>query len=153
MAIVLRMVARPAPADLPVARSGALSTDRAIAVAKTVLRGGASLVFLGHGILALSTKQEWLAFFHVVGLSDDSGRILLPMIGALDVSLAVLVLIKPVRAALGWMTLWAFWTALLRPLSGLSILDFAERGANWACPLALLLLLGWPRTWREWLGP
>jgi len=35
------------------------------------------------------------------------------------------------------MAVWGFWTALVRPLVGMSWLDFVERGANWATPLAL----------------
>jgi hypothetical protein len=100
------MVSGSAHGGFELSRSEAISTERALVLTKAILRAGASLVFFGHGILALSTKPDWLAFFHVVGLSDDAGRILLPLIGALDVSLALLVLIKPVRLALGWMTLW-----------------------------------------------
>jgi hypothetical protein len=71
------------------------------------------------------------------------------MIGLLDIALAILVLIRPIPLALIWMTGWALWTAALRPLSGSSIFDMVERGGNVGAPLALLLLRGWPRTWRE----
>jgi hypothetical protein len=67
--------------------------------------------------------------------------ILLPLVGAIDLSLAVLVLIKPIRIAVLWMAFWGFWTELLRPLAGEPIWDFIERWANWEAPLALLLFV------------
>jgi len=69
----------------------------------------------------------------------------------IDVLLAVLILMKPVRLALLWMTFWGFWTALMRPIAGDSIFEFVERWANWGAPLALLLFIGWPKHWRDWL--
>ncbi len=42
------------------------------------------------------------------------------------------------RSLLIYATIWAFCTALMRPLSGGEWLDFIERSANWAAPLALL---------------
>jgi hypothetical protein len=76
---------------------------------------------------------------------------LLFFVGLLDIAIALVVLLKPVRAVLLWATLWGFWTALLRPLVGEPLWDFVERWANWGAPLALLLLLGWPKSWKEWL--
>jgi hypothetical protein len=65
--------------------------------------------------------------------------------------LAVLVLIKPLRAPLFWMFLWGVWTALLRPIAGEPIWDFIERFANWGAPLALFFLIGrWPKSLKEW---
>ena len=62
-------------------------------------------------------------------------------IGILDITLAILVLIKPIRIALLWMVFWGFWTALVRPIMGVGWFDFIERFANWAAPLALYYLL------------
>ena len=64
----------------------------------------------------------------------------MPIIGILDIVLAIWVLFKPNKYILFWMVFWAFLTAMMRPLSGGSILDFVERSANWAAPLALLYL-------------
>jgi len=72
-------------------------------------------------------------------------------VGMLDVALAFLVLVHPVRLALLWMIFWGFWTALLRPLVGEPIWDFVERSANWGAPLALLLMLGFPKNRKGWL--
>lgn len=106
--------------------------------------------FIGHGAFALQGKKQWIDWFSVFGISDASvATQLLFFIGLLDITLAILVLIKPIRIALLWMTFWGFWTAILRPIVGEPIWDFVERWANWGAPLALLLLKGWPKNWKE----
>ena len=108
--------------------------------------------FLGHGVFALRGKESWIKWFSVFGIQDiQTATTLLFSIGLLDVVLAVLILIKPVRLVLLWMVFWGFWTALLRPIVGEPIWGFVERWANWGAPLALLLVLGWPRSFKEWL--
>ena len=117
-----------------------------------ILRIGVAGEFIGHGVFALQGKKEWLAWFPTFGISTPEPALtLMWLIGALDIALAVLILIKPIRIAVLWMAFWGFWTALVRPIVGEPIWDFIERGANWSAPLALLLLLGWPKNWREWL--
>lgn len=116
-----------------------------------VLRVAAASVFVGHGIHALRIESTWVRFFHTVGMSTASAERWMPLIGAFDLVLAAVVLIRPVRILLLWMVFWGLWTAALRPLSGDSIWQFFERGGNWGAPLALLLLLGWPRSKRAWL--
>lgn len=107
-----------------------------------VLRISVAGEFLGHGIFALQGKKEWVSWFATFGITDTALAIkLLFLDGILDVALAILVLIKPVRLALLWMTFWGFWTALLRPIVGEPIWDFVERWPNWGAPLALLLLI------------
>lgn len=108
--------------------------------------------FLGHGVFALRVKPSWLVYFTAVGLSQEMGMKLLPIIGLVDILLAILVLLKPMRLALLWMAFWGFWTALLRPLAGEPIWDFVERWANWGAPLALFFLFGWPKTGKEWFS-
>lgn len=76
----------------------------------------------------------------------------MPLIGLLDIALAVLILIKPVRIALLWMAFWAFVTALIRPIAGEPIWDFVERFANIGAPLALLYLRPIPRNLKEWFS-
>ena len=116
-----------------------------------VLGMGVAGEFIGHGMLALEGKKDWIGWFAKFGGSDAGmATPLLFLIGILDISLAVLILIKPVRLALLWMVFWGFWTALLRPIVGMPIWDFVERWANWGAPLALLLLVGWPGRFKEW---
>ena len=59
----------------------------------------------------------------------------------LDILIAIIILFKPYKYIVVWMVLWAFSTALIRPLSGEPIWAFIERGANWGAPLALYCLL------------
>lgn len=75
---------------------------------------------------------------------------LLFIIGVIDIVLAIVILVKPVRLILLWMVFWGFWTALLRPIVGMPVWDFVERWANWGAPLALLLMVGWPKSFEEW---
>ena len=66
---------------------------------------------------------------------------IMPVIGTVDIAVAVLILIKPLKPVVIYAFIWAFLTALIRPVSGESILMFVERAGNWATPLALYLLL------------
>jgi hypothetical protein len=118
--------------------------------AEWVLRIATAGSFLGHGVFALQVKAGWIPYFTALGFAPETATTLLPLIGIMDVALALLVLIRPIRIALPWMALWGVWTALLRPITGDPIWDFVERWANWGAPLALLLLLGWPKQARDW---
>ena len=90
-----------------------------------VLRIAVAGEFIGHGVFALQGKKAWIGWFATFGISDVSlATQLLFFVGAIDVALAVLILIKPIRLALLWMALWGFWTALLRPIVGAPIWDF-----------------------------
>ena len=117
-----------------------------------VLRIAVAGEFIGHGVFALQGRKAWVDWFSIFGISDTgTATQLLFLIGAMDVALALLILIKPVRLALLWMAFGGFWTALMRPIAGDVIWEFVERWANWGAPLALLLLVGWPKNWKEWL--
>lgn len=130
-----------------------MSPIRERALLGWVLRCGSAAIFGGHGWLALKVWPAWLPFFDAVGISLEWGRRLMPLVGALDLGLALLVLVSPRRAALLWMASWALWTALLRPISGMPVVEAVERGGNVATPLALLLLSGWPRRRKDWWAP
>lgn len=107
-----------------------------------VLRIAVAGEFIGHGAFALWGKQQWVGWIsQTTGASAGLAAQLLFFIGALDVALAILILIKPIPAVLLWMAFWGFWTALLRPIVGEPIWDFIERWANWGAPLALFFLL------------
>lgn len=107
--------------------------------------------FLGHGVFALQGRRAWVEWFSIFGISDpQTATTLLWFVGLLDITLAVLILLRPVRLALLWMAFWGFWTALMRPIAGDSFFEFIERWANWGAPLALLLLIGWPSVRKEW---
>lgn len=108
-----------------------------------ILRIGVAGEFIGHGMLALQGKQQWVGWVHqMTGFDTPFATQLLFVIGLSDLLVAFVVLVRPIKPVLLWATFWGFWTALLRPLVGESILDFVERSANWAAPLALFLLMG-----------
>ena len=116
-----------------------------------VLRIAVAGEFIGHGVFALQGKKDWIGWFTQFGVSDaGTATTLLFLVGLMDIALALLILVKPIRIALLWMVFWGFWTALIRPIVGMPIWDFVERSANWGAPLALLLLIGWPKTFKEW---
>lgn len=117
---------------------------------KHILRLGIFLTFLGHGVFALGIKHEWIPFLTTVGFSQSSAMEIMPFIGLLDIFVAWMALLYPVRIIIIWAFIWAFATALIRPITGYEIWDFVERGANWALPLALILHQGFPRTLKSW---
>ncbi len=121
-------------------------------IVQWVLRIAIAGEFIGHGLLALGGKADWIKWIGMmIGTSPETSAMLLWWIGGFDLVVALIVLIRSIPAILLWATFWAFWTALVRPLVGVGWLDFVERSANWGAPLALLLLIGWPKSWREWL--
>ena len=114
-----------------------------------ILRIGVAGEFIGHGIFALGVKQGWIPYFTALGFSEGFATTMLPLIGIMDLVIALFVLIKPIKLVLAWASLWGFWTALVRPLSGEPIWDFVERFSNWAAPLALLYMKGLPKIWKD----
>ncbi len=116
-----------------------------------VLRIAVAGEFIGHGVFALQGKKAWIGWIQqFTGADVGLATQWLFLVGIMDVALALIILIKPIRGALLWMAFWGFWTALVRPLVGEPIWDFVERWANWGAPLALFLLIGFPKTLKEW---
>jgi hypothetical protein len=113
------------------------------------LRVGAFLCFVGHGAFGIMTKRAWLPYFGVANIGPDTAYRLMPMIGALDITMGFLVLLTPRPAVLYWMALWAVWTALLRPLSGESVWEALERAGNYGVPIAMIVMLA---SWRGIAG-
>ena len=118
-------------------------------IAEWILRIGIFGTFLGHGIFALGVKQSWIPLMTAFGLSEAAAATLLPFIGTADILVAFLALLWPIRIVLIWATIWGFATALSRPIAGDSFWDFVERSANWAAPLALLALQGFPKKLKD----
>lgn len=114
-----------------------------------ILRIGVFGTFLGHGIFALAVKPEWIPFLTTVGFSVEKAETVMVLIGALDIIVAITVLVLPLKIVLIWAAIWAFSAALIRPISGAHILDFVERSANWTLPLVLLFLQGLPKNFKD----
>ena len=134
---------------IPLAPSHSLSPSRALPAAYWFLRVGAALCFIGHGAFGFITKAAWVPYFGVVGIPEPWAWRLMPIVGTVDVLAGMAVLYAPRALPLVYMTVWAVWTALLRPLSGEPLWEALERAGNYGVPLALLALTGLPRSWRE----
>lgn len=112
-----------------------------------ILRVGVAMCFIGHGAFGLITKQAWVPYFAVVGISESSAWKLMPWIGAMDVAIGFLAFIWPCRALFMWAAGWAVWTALLRPFAGQGWPEFFERAGNYGVPLAILVAVGLRGSW------
>lgn len=113
------------------------------------LRIGVAGEFIGHGLLATGGKADWVKWIsQLTGVSAETATTLLLLIGISDVIVALIVVVKPLRPVLLWATFWGFWTALVRPIVGVGWLDFVERFANWAAPLALFYMQSEERSDR-----
>lgn len=103
-----------------------------------LLRIGVAGEFAGHGLLAIGGKADWLVWISkMTGVNSSTAGTMLVLIGTFDLIVALIILVRPVNYVLLWAAFWGFWTALVRPLVGVGWLDFIERFANWAAPLAL----------------
>jgi hypothetical protein len=135
------------PETLTLARDDA--GGRMLPAAYWLLRAGAALCFVGHGAFGFITKAAWVPYFGVVGIPEAWAWRLMPIVGAVDILAAMAVLYAPRVLPLVYMTLWAAWTAALRPLAGEPVWEALERAGNYGVPLAMLVLTGAPRSWRE----
>jgi hypothetical protein len=104
-----------------------------------ILRIGVFGTFLGHGVFAFMKNPGWFPFLEFWGFDQQQIEVLMPIIGIVDIGVALSTLLKPSKYVLLYAVVWAFMTALMRPLVGGSWWDFVERAANWAAPLALYL--------------
>jgi len=118
-----------------------------------LLRLGVIGCFIGHGAYGCITKEAWVPYFGVVGIDRTWAYRLMPWVGAMDVSLGLMMAVVPLRVVLLHLTVWGLWTAALRPLSGDSVWEFVERAGNYGVPLAFLVLAGVPRCLRGWFTP
>ena len=118
--------------------------------AEWILRIAVAGEFLGHGVFSLTHKAGWFEYYAAVGIGEPTAATLMTLVGLLDLFVAVVVLVRPIRLVLLWAVFWTFVTALIRPIAGDPIWDFVERFANIGAPLALLYLLGLPKRVKEW---
>lgn len=119
--------------------------------ASWILRLAIAGEFVGHGVFALQAKKQWVGWIsQLIGVNAAMASQLLLLVGLTDIIVALVILLKPIRLIVLWAAIWGFWTALVRPLVGEPIWDFVERWANWGAPLALLLVVGWPKSLKEW---
>jgi hypothetical protein len=117
-----------------------------------VLRIGAALCFIGHGVFGLLRKEAWLPFFALVGLGPEAAHYLMPLIGAIDIAMGILAIVSPRPIVFAYMAVWAIWTGALRPLTGDSLAELTERAGNYGVPMALLLMAAPRASLRAWLA-
>jgi len=113
---------------------------------KIISRIGIFGTFFGHGLVALSANPKWIPLLTCYGFSENEAVTIMPFIGIVDIAVAFMILFYPLRGILLWAAFWAFMTAVSRPISGDSPIEFIERSANWTLPLMLLMLQGFPLT-------
>ena len=106
--------------------------------------------FVGHGAFGVLTKQAWVAYFTLFGIPEAWGWRLMPVVGSVDIVLGTLTLVAPIRAALLYMTIWGFFTALLRPLAGEGWWEFFERAYNFGVPGLMLWMHSAGTTCNTW---
>jgi hypothetical protein len=116
-----------------------------ISLIELIARIGVFGTFLGHGIVVIGINPKWIPLLTSFGFSGEQAVFIMPFIGVLDIIVALLILIYPIRIILFWAVFWAFLTALSRPVSGDSFLDFFERSSNWVLPLVLLMMRYYPK--------
>lgn len=116
-----------------------------------ILRLAIACEFIGHGAFGIIGKEAWLSYYAVFGIPPSAAWVLMPLTGLVDITLGLLILLRPTRAPLAYMAFWGLFTALLRPLSGESWWEVVERSYNFGVPLVLLLLCGPGTSRREWL--
>jgi hypothetical protein len=124
--------------------------DRRLVV-EWIFRIAVAMEFVGHGAFGLMTKAAWIPYFAVAGIPEPWAWRLMPMVGALDVTLGLLLLVIPLRIVLLHMACWGLMTATLRPLAGEGIWEMLERGYNYGVPLAFLLMVGVSAPVRAWV--
>ena len=117
-----------------------------------LLRIATAGALVGHGAFGIVTKAAWVPYFAVLGIPEWLAYRLMPLIGTVDITLGLVVALRPVRAALLYMAVWGFLTASIRPLSGEPLWEFLERAPNWAVPLAFLYVRGVGRSWKQWFS-
>lgn len=105
-----------------------------------IFRVACAMCFIGHGAFGLITKPIWCNYFAVFGIGETMAYKLMPVVGAVDILLGVILLFYPLRFSVGWLVFWGLFTASLRPLSGEPFAEFLERAGNYGAPVILLLL-------------
>lgn len=130
-----------------------MNNSKQLKTIEIILRIAVFGIFLGHGMFAYGVKEHWIEYLQAAGFPYEGAIDIMPYIGILDFIVAGVVLIFPIRIVVLWAVIWAFATAMMRPISGEPIWDFVERGGNWGAPLALLIVLGIPKNIRGWLVP
>jgi hypothetical protein len=96
------------------------------------------------------TKPAWVPYFTMFGFPGDWAWTLRSVVGSVEITLGVLALVAPTRAALLYMGSWGLFTASLRPLAGEGGWEWLERSYNFGVPFLMLWVLGMGTQVRSW---
>jgi hypothetical protein len=118
-----------------------------------ILRIAIAMCFIGHGVFGVITKEIWCNYFAVFGIGKVTAYSLMPWVGAFDILMGVIMLAYPIRAVALWLVVWGTFTAFLRPMSGEPFAEVIERAGNFGAPLALLILSGGIKNWKQLFVP
>ncbi len=108
--------------------------------------------FLMQGIIAITSAHDVIAFYHLSVLPSTVAQYVAVLIGIMDFMVLVSILIRPYRMVLVWTLFWGLLTSIVAFLSATPLVLFLQSLPGWLAPLALLLLRGWPRKWKEMLS-
>jgi hypothetical protein len=121
---------------------------RRVRIMEWTLRAGAAMTFAGHGLEAIANNPEFVPLIAgvrvMVGLRADEAamNVLLPTIGAMDLMLALAIVLGRFRFIGVYMAMWGGAAAVSRVIAGGfgAYPDMLLRLVNAGVPLALLLL-------------
>ena len=105
-----------------------------------VLRLTTALLLAGHGALGAFIQKPLLAT-HYATLGLDAS--LVPIIGTLEIAVAVAVLLRPSVAFCLVIAAWKLATESLFVVAGDPLWEFIERGGSYAAPIALAVILAY----------
>jgi len=72
-------------------------------IVKWVLRIAVAGEFIGHGVFALQGKKTWIGWIsQLTGAEVGAATIMLTIVGLLDLLVALIVLIRPIRLVVLW---------------------------------------------------
>ena len=126
-----------------------------------LLRIAVTLCFLGHGFFGFIIddgkigKVAWLVFYEPFGIGPEMvyKYYLMPLIGVMDILVALATLFVPTRCVWAYAVFWCIFTAFLRPLTGQGFAELFERGGNYGPPLALAVYCGLHfRSIKDWFS-
>lgn len=106
-----------------------------------ILRLGAGLCFIGHGVLALMAKAKFLLLLSTFNLEPETALSLLKLIGGIDIAIGLLILFRPNRLVIIWAMIWTALTILAWFIHGDSLMDLLRRVPYFTVPYALLVLM------------
>jgi phosphohistidine phosphatase SixA len=109
---------------------------------RTALAATSSLLVLGHGALGILGTPTLTSHYVALGVTPGGAAIAAPLIGWLELALAVALLLRPSASIALAVVAWKLATESLWLVAGAPVWEFVERTGSYAAPLALALVVG-----------